>query len=1422
MNIMLDFPQPCPSCDKKNENHWCYNFISKGELVHACKREGELLNHSDEWEILNITDKEGTPLKKPKPRKIFSPKGDTEYVYTDITTGDPVIKILRKDDGHGNKNFSQSSLLSDHWVHGTHNINQDTINLYQFEKICQSSYTKIYIVEGEKVAQSLQDLGIPATCVYGGPKKITQTQISLLLSLDKEIVLIPDGDKVGVKAMDYCRKKFLKVGIICKWILPFTGNKLWDDLPKDKGVDAYDWVKIIQNNSGFKVDINFLEKAEEDSADKAELLYSLKKRQAIEARNNALEDIIQIFKKPTITVGNKYYIWDGTHYERHEKWEIEQMIFRHMESVPIKKYVHGKLISILDPTLKRINDVYSLGMAKFNVKPDLVNIGGINCANGIVTYEIKHNNELKFKLVPHNPKRYFTYVSKTKYDPNASTEYFDKLMQCLDDFQSEILFRTLGASLDLEKVRSSKGRTIKSLIMQGNGSNGKDSLRQCLKLLMGGNLGIVSVTDFKQYDQGRKFAVSKLEDKIVNWCSENASVDLGKLQSLKAAITGEEISIEKKGKEEKSSNCRTTFIFNMNSAPEIKTDADAVISRFSVLKFDKTFVVGAKPSRGEIEADSRYRYDDNFLTEYVCPAFLNRMLKGLADVLKEGIDYSENKRNIIEIQQNTNHLWRFAEDVGLGYGDGVVTTKEIWSKLLEWYYEVGNVEDDDMGKKVWYDNPNPKDRNIKSINLVRARIEELFPKAKVENKRTMKQRTTLFNGLIFNVVKDDDPEKPDDNEEDRGNDNKPKPPSPPHGGTELSLESENSIKDWSRPSVVGEKIDEVQLVAPVKTITFSNPYKAVTIQNEKVEVDTTKIDIYNVPEKMNLPEFKPREVKEFQDLNTMILDIETTGLQANESEIISIGMRYRSKDLVLNRSKFSEKDIILHFCKVMKDSGAAILVGHNVYNFDLPFIAKRAEILDIDVPFRVTDFHIKITASSINGKPISYKNIVWRGVDIVDTFHLVGMYDKMTNSLSSYGLKQCAIDLKLREERRTELSYDEILNNYKNSNWEIIDEYLIYDLEDTELLNNLLLPQIYYQSMVVPGINLQQLVVASPAKKWEKILEHYYSDKTSFPEPDAKLSYEGGLVKVYPGLYTNCAKIDVSGMYPSIQKVYNLKSRKDVDGIYLSVLNFLTSERGKLKAEYKRTGSLKYNAMQNAYKILNNGGYGFSGTGGYPFNCMKTAALVTAYGRLIVQRMIDILVELGCQIIEVDTDGIYFSGDNQVKVYEKVQQALPKGIGIELEHQGVDIYSPMMKNYIIFDGNEITVKGSKFKSRTKCKLLKEFVPEYVNFMRTDRQLADKYYQDIVSDLQNHTFDLEKLKVKQRIPVNNKSLVEAGIGKPGDVVVYYHTGTVTKRGCVKSVPTQTEPYLAEYYVKEVAKLKQQVDEIVTTKEELVLV
>src|SRR5437879_5896665 len=65
-------------------------------------------------------------------------------------------------------------------------------------------------------------------------------------------------------------------------------------------------------------------------------------------------------------------------------------------------------------------------------------------------------------------------------------------------------------------------------------------------------------------------------------------------------------------------------------------------------------------------------------------------------------------------------------------------------------------------------------------------------------------------------------------------------------------------------------------------------------------------------------------------------------------------------------------------------------------------------------------------------------------------------------------------------------------------------------------------------------------------------------------------------------------------------------------------------------------------ALQNTFKILINSFYGYLGFAQGHFADFDAAARVTQIGRGLLQKMIAWLNEHGAQVIEVDTDGIYF------------------------------------------------------------------------------------------------------------------------------------------------------------------------------------
>ena len=377
-----------------------------------------------------------------------------------------------------------------------------------------------------------------------------------------------------------------------------------------------------------------------------------------------------------------------------------------------------------------VNEVYNWIVKQVAIDSDKVNLDGLNCSSGVV----RINPDGSHSFVPHNPSQVYTYVG-CKYDPDIDATDCDRLLECLAPAQREIFLRTAAAALNLPLVRSKLGgRAVKGLLCQGEGSNGKDTLRAALAAVFGRGMTGKSLSDFKAYDGGRKFALSRLEGGICNWASENApNINLDSLQSLKQFITGDPLEIERKGKDSYEYKPVATFFANCNKLPSITGGVSAIDDRYGILSFDKTYKRRAITSQGELEADPRFKDDENFILDKIAPALLNKMLERMPLLLAEGIDYDATREVMQEAQEKTNHLWQFANDAGVKVQpDGRIYIKDIWQKMRDWYQENGilEIECDSKGKEklIWNDLPNKYDKPVKAINQVYARLCEIFPK----------------------------------------------------------------------------------------------------------------------------------------------------------------------------------------------------------------------------------------------------------------------------------------------------------------------------------------------------------------------------------------------------------------------------------------------------------------------------------------------------------------------------------------------------------------------------------------------------------------------------------------------------------------------------------------------------------------------
>ncbi|HEY9874379.1 MAG TPA: DUF5906 domain-containing protein, partial [Candidatus Obscuribacterales bacterium] len=455
--------------------------------------------------------------------------------------------------------------------------------------------------------------------------------------------------------------------------------------------------------------------------------------------------------KPWICVNNVLYYWADTHY----KATLDVVELRRIRNFCNSYAVASKKGQISYPYANPSSVKKALEWVKISVgiDPKLTNPPGLNCTNGILQI-IWEGAKPSWELIPHSPDFYYLYEPKVTYKPDADLSHCDRLLAALSSPEREIFLRTVAASLDLPKVRRFKGRMVRALLCKGDGSNGKDALRTLVHQMYGGvGLTSKSLSDFAAYDAGRKFPLAGLLNSRVNWSSENTNTSqLDRIQSLKAFITGDTLSFEAKGKDEFEFEPTAISLFNINDLPNLNGSLEAIQSRYAILNFLKTFKIGADPNKGEIEADPRFKYDPEFVSEQVLPAFLNRVLQALEALMREGIDYEPTRQTLEGIQAQNSHLFQFCQDVGLNYvPDSTVTVGEVWEKLRQWYLESGTltIEETSSGKEkfVWIDQVNKRDANVKGANQVLARFLQLFPKAK---RVALRDHKVGLRGIGFN------------------------------------------------------------------------------------------------------------------------------------------------------------------------------------------------------------------------------------------------------------------------------------------------------------------------------------------------------------------------------------------------------------------------------------------------------------------------------------------------------------------------------------------------------------------------------------------------------------------------------------------------------------------------------------------------
>jgi DNA polymerase, archaea type len=580
----------------------------------------------------------------------------------------------------------------------------------------------------------------------------------------------------------------------------------------------------------------------------------------------------------------------------------------------------------------------------------------------------------------------------------------------------------------------------------------------------------------------------------------------------------------------------------------------------------------------------------------------------------------------------------------------------------------------------------------------------------------------------------------------------------------------------------------------------------------------------------------------FEELKRMQLEVLAGaggGDRGNNDHVMSIALSDNTgwEELIVvdpNNVEESETRALRRLKALIKERDPDVIEGHDLFRVHLPLLVARAKKLKTKLDWGRSGGFLRSRPSrlQIAEKTIDYPKFTIDGRHFVDTFLLAQFYDVGMRSLGGFERTDVARHFDLCDsEQVSGLTGKELQRAYLGDS-EMFQRRALCGIRETRALSDLLSPSYFIQTQIFP-YNYQDVIVRGNATRINALfLREYFRERHSIPELPMPRTFEGGYTDIFfTGVARHVWHCDVASLYPSIMLQFDCFPVTDELQIFRHLLtdlrNFRLEAKARMRAERVPAKQHHLQALQNTFKILLNSFYGYLGFAQGHFADFDAAARVTQIGRDLLKKMIDWLNARGAQVIEVDTDGIYFvppaapadgdagnagsSGTNEqagstppARMMERLQKdlakELPAGIDVEVDEQFDAMLSYKAKNYaLLTNDGDVIIKGGALKSRGLEKFQRVFLEEMIRMIMEGKpeaiaDLRQEFERKIRSRewkigmlMKTDTLQdsLEKYRAKIAGSARNRAaayelaLASGRNYKPGDQISYYVTATPKK-------------------------------------------
>jgi len=361
------------------------------------------------------------------------------------------------------------------------------------------------------------------------------------------------------------------------------------------------------------------------------------------------------------------------------------------------------------------------------------------------------------------------------------------------------------------------------------------------------------------------------------------------------------------------------------------------------------------------------------------------------------------------------------------------------------------------------------------------------------------------------------------------------------------------------------------------------------------------------------------------------------------------------KDDEFRKVVYSEEELLNCVINYFASEDPDVITGWNTSKFDLPYMISRMSKLGLK--------YSKISPLNYVFLDDEEERVIIKGRVLLDGLEAYEHFRKISNQgrAESYSLEFTSQEiLGTGKVEHTDSFHDMWINKT-----ELLS---VYNLRDSELVIKILnkLDIVNFFNSIRSKSCSQIEDIFTTTKLVDGLFLREVHNKIILPSKNKSTSEEafsgGEVYEPKPGLYEYVVVFDVSGMYPSIIKTFNIsyetfnkkgeiKLNDDIgfnkgEGLMPKLIKKLGIERSRYKKLMKESVTdeekKKNNYKQYSIKVLQNSLFGFSGYPGSRLYKKEVAEAITTWGRLLIKHIEDIVESNGYKVVYSDTDSVFF------------------------------------------------------------------------------------------------------------------------------------------------------------------------------------